>query len=351
MTLAPPAPPAAPPVSSGGAAGVRRTRHASKALPVALPVGVQTVALIVLAAVALRPLVAPRISSPAFDNGTTIFIAICIQALPYLVLGVLLSGAIAAYVSPALMARLLPRRDLLAVPVAGLAGAALPGCECGSIPVADRLITRGASPAAAMAFLLSAPAVNPVVLIATSVAFPGRPGMVAGRFVGGFATAVVTALLWQRLGGRGWLRPRTVPSSADAGGSRWQVLTDTALHDLLHAGGFLVIGAAAAAALQTLLPRSILTSVASSPVLAVLVMAGLAVVLAICSQADAFVAASFTQFSLTSRLVFLVVGPAVDLKLIALQVGTFGRTFAARFAPLTLAVAVGCGLLAGAVLL
>jgi uncharacterized protein len=47
----------------------------------------------------------------------------------------------------------------------------------------------------------------------------------------------------------------------------------------------------------------------------------------------------------------LVVGPAVDLKLIAMQSGVFGRRFAARFAPLTFAVAVGWALLVGRVVL
>jgi uncharacterized protein len=65
----------------------------------------------------------------------------------------------------------------------------------------------------------------------------------------------------------------------------------------------------------------------------VVALAGLAVVLAICSEADAFVAASLSQFSLTARLVFMVVGPVVDLKLVALQTGVFGRRFALRFAP------------------
>ena len=73
---------------------------------------------------------------------------------------------------------------------------------------------------------------------------------------------------------------------------------------------------------------------------AALALAGLAVAMAICSEADAFVAASLTQFSLSARLTFLVVGPMVDVKLIALQVGTFGRRFAMRFAPLTFAIAV-----------
>ncbi len=55
--------------------------------------------------------------------------------------------------------------------------------------------------------------------------------------------------------------------------------------------------------------------------------------LSICSEADAFVAASLSQFSLTSRLVFLVVGPMVDLKLISMQTGVFGRRFAAGSRP------------------
>ena len=73
--------------------------------------------------------------------------------------------------------------------------------------------------------------------------------------------------------------------------------------------------------------------------------------LAICSEADAFVAASLTGFSLTAKLAFLIVGPAVDVKLIALQAGTFGRSFAARFAPATFVVAVVVAAVVGELLL
>jgi uncharacterized membrane protein YraQ (UPF0718 family) len=86
-------------------------------------------------------------------------------------------------------------------------------------------------------------------------------------------------------------------------------------------------------------------------VLSVLALAALAVLLSICSEADAFVAASLSEFSLASRLTFLVVGPMVDLKLFAMQAGTFGRGFAIRFAPATLAVAVLASVLVGAVFL
>jgi uncharacterized membrane protein YraQ (UPF0718 family) len=46
-------------------------------------------------------------------------------------------------------------------------------------------------------------------------------------------------------------------------------------------------------------------------------------------------------------LAFLVVGPMVDVKLIALQVGTFGRRFTMRFAPLTFVTAVASAGLIG----
>jgi uncharacterized membrane protein YraQ (UPF0718 family) len=45
-----------------------------------------------------------------------------------------------------------PIRAATAVPAAGLAGVILPGCECGSVPIAGSLIRRGVTPAAARAF-------------------------------------------------------------------------------------------------------------------------------------------------------------------------------------------------------
>src|SRR4029078_4283323 len=111
------------------------------------------------------------------------------------------------------------------------------------------------------------------------------------------------------------------------------------------------MGGATAASLQTLVPRSVLNSVAGRGLISVLALAGLAVILAISSEADAFVAASLTQFSLTARLAFMVVGPMVDVKLVALQAGTFGRRFASFFAPLTFCVAVGSALVVGALVL
>jgi uncharacterized protein len=307
---------------------------------------------VLAAAIVARPLLVDALSVPVLQTAATVFVAVCVQALPFLVLGVLLSGAIAAFVSPVVLRRVLPARPMAAVPVAGAAGLVLPGCECASVPVARRLIGQGVPDAAALTFLLAAPAINPVVLVATAVAFPGEPRMVLARLAGSLATACLMGWLWQRVGRAEWIAARARRAIPQAtGGGRWAVLAETARHDLVAAGGFLVLGAAAAAVLSVLVPPSWTEALAGQLVLAVLVMAALAVVLALCSEADAFVAASLTMLPLLPRLVFLVVGPAVDVKLIALQAGTFGRAFAARFAPLTFVVAVLCAVGSGLVLL
>jgi uncharacterized protein len=312
--------------------------------------GIELLLLALLALAALSRFSGFSVASPAFETWGTFFVSLVTQALPFLVMGVVISGAVAAYLSPRLVARALPDNPVLAVTGATGAGLLLPGCECGSVPISGRLVSRGVPPGAALAFMLSAPAINPVVLLSTAVAFPGQPRVVAARFVASVVTALVVGLLWLRFGDTDALVERAQSRIRDSG-TALGTLVATVRHDFLHAGGYLVLGAGVAAALQVLVPRSVVETVASSGVAAVIAMATLAVVLSICSEADAFVAASLTQFSLTSRLVFMVVGPAVDLKLVALQAGIFGRGFALRFAPLALVVATGAVVLVGGWLL
>ncbi|WP_338900215.1 permease [Streptomyces sp. TG1A-60] len=294
----------------------------------------------------LGPVVALDLYTPAVSAWWTVFTAVVVQGVPFLLLGTLVSAAIGAFVPESVFTRLLPRNPALAVPVAGAAGVVLPGCECASVPVAGSLMRRGVAPAAALTFLLSAPAINPVVLIATSIAFPGNPAMVAARLVASLATAVVMGWLWVRFGKEELLRlPKR--RTAVRSGSSWATFGAGLQHDFLHAGGFLVVGAAAAATFDIAVPRSVLDVFTGSPWLSVLLLAVLAVVLCVCSEADAFVAASLSGFSPTARLTFMVVGPMVDLKLIALQTGTFGRAFAVRFSAATWVVAVVSSVLVG----
>ncbi|OSC58510.1 hypothetical protein B5181_30825 [Streptomyces sp. 4F] len=295
----------------------------------------------------LGPTLALDLYTPAVAAWWTVFTAVVVQGVPFLLLGTVVSAAIGAFVPERVFRRLLPRNQALAVPVAGAAGVVLPGCECASVPVAGSLMRRGVAPAAALAFLLSAPAINPVVLVATSIAFPGQPAMVGARLVASLAAAVVMGWLWARFGKDEWLRlprTRTAPEASSRG---WAGFVAGLRHDFLHAGGFLVVGAGAAAAFNIAVPRSVLDVFTDSAWLSVLLLAVLAVVLCVCSEADAFVAASLSGFSPTARLAFMVVGPMVDLKLIALQTGTFGRAFAVRFASVTWVVAVASSVLVG----
>ena len=316
----------------------------------ASPIGsLEILAALLVLLVAFRGPLAGLVTGARLQTWTTVFVSVLVQAAPFLVFGVLLSAVIAVLVPRSFWAKALPRHPVLAVPAAGLAGVVLPGCECGSVPIAGSLIRRGVTPAAALAFLLAAPAINPIVLTATVIAFPGRPEMAVARGVASLVVSIAMGWLWLRLGKAGWIRLPHRPDLDDV--SRARAFWAACRHDIMHAGGFLVLGAAAAATINVVVPGAWLLRLAGNPVVSVLALAALAVLLSICSEADAFVAASLSQFSLTSRLVFLVVGPMVDLKLISRQTGVFGRRFAVRFAPATLAAAILVGAGFGAVLL
>jgi uncharacterized protein len=309
---------------------------------------VEALAALLLLVVLIGHRLTALVAGARMQAWTTIFIAVMIQAVPFLVFGVVLSSIIAVFVPATFWARTLPSRPALAVPVASVAGIVLPGCECGSVPIAGSLVRRGVTPAAALAFLLAAPAINPIVLTATAIAFPRNPEMVVARGLASLAVAVAMGFLWLRIGRPDWIRLPHRPELQD--GSKVRAFSAAFRHDVMHAGGFLVMGAAAAATINVFVPQTWQHTVASRPVLSVLALATLAVLLSICSEADAFVAASLSQFSLTARLVFLTVGPMVDLKLVSMQTAVFGRRFAARFAPATLVTAIVVGAIAGTVL-
>jgi uncharacterized protein len=310
---------------------------------------VEVLALLLILLIIFRDPLASWISAPRLQTWTTVFVSVMVQAVPFLIFGVALSAVIAVYVPRSFWARALPNHPALAVPVASAAGVILPGCECGSVPIAASLVRRGVTPAAALAFLLAAPAINPIVLTATVVAFPNNPEMAVARGVASLIVAMLMGWWWLRIGRADWIR---LPHRPDLEGqSKARAFWAACRHDVVHAGGFLVLGAMAAATINVIVPEAWLQTLAKYPVLSVLALAILAVLLSICSEADAFVAASLSQFSLTSRLAFLVVGPMVDLKLISMQAGVFGRGFAARFAPTTFVVGVLVAAAVGAVLL
>ena len=294
--------------------------------------------LLVLAVVAARG--AGLAGNETLATFGVIFTSIVVEALPFILLGAAASAAIAVWVPARAFARVGRLPAPLQVPAAAVAGFAMPVCECGSVPVARRLMLRGLRPSAGIAFLLAAPILTPIVLAATWVAY-GAAGhaveMTAARAGLGLIVAMLAGWLIGR-GGDSVLRARAedvVEEHDHRGGSAGGFVEHLA-SDFVFMGRFVVLGAAVAALLQTVVPQDALSSVAGATVLGALALMALAVALSLCSEADAFVAVSFTAFPLGSQLAFLVVGPVVDAKLAVL----YGATFRRRFVLQVLAIAV-----------
>ena len=287
---------------------------------------------------------------PQAANFGIVFGSLLVEAIPFVLLGAVVSALIEVAVPARLFERAARLPEAVQLPASALAGLTFPVCECGSVPVARRLLARGLSPSAAIAFMLAAPVLNPVVVASTVVAYSGRPSfwpIVAGRVLLGMAVAMGVGWVIGRrsptelLTGRGAEQLATCGPTNVPRGRRTAAFFEHLVGDFVFMGRYLVLGAAIAAAVQTFVPQSALASLAGLPVVNLVAMMGLAFILSLCSESDAFVAASFVQFGVGAQLAFLVFGPMVDTKLSVLYSGTFGgllfRTVAVGVAALTLA--------------
>jgi uncharacterized protein len=306
------------------------------------------------AAMLVLGLAAVAVVARAFDGGGAaaaqnfllVFASLLIEALPFIVLGAAVSALIEVFVPARAFARLgrLPRG--VQMPLAGLGGFAFPVCECGSVPVARRLVMKGLSPAAAVTFMLAAPILNPVVLVSTAIAYRGRDllwPMVLGRAGLGLVVALAVGWIVARRRPGDLLRVNSGHDHAAPGEGRASAYFGQLAGDFAQLARYLIVGAAVAALIQTFVPQSVVGAVAGTPVVDIVAMMALAAVLSLCSESDAFVAASFVQFGFASQLAFLVAGPMIDAKLGVLYAGTFGRRFVR-----TVAAAVFAVTLAGA---
>lgn len=287
---------------------------------------------------------------------TIIFIAIVVEALPFIMLGAFVSGIVAVYVSDRSFARIARLPVGLQIPLSALGGFAFPVCECGSIPVARRLIARGIHPSAGLSFMVASPIFNPIVLAATWAAYAPRglgPQMVAGR--AGLGLVIAGAAGWalgtddgdgffDRIKSQGSSGSCCGDSACATGTSRPRALADHVAAEFFALGKYLVAGAALAAAIQAVIPQSLISGFARTPLIGSIVLMLVAFISSLCSQSDAFVAVSFSQFPVGSQLSFLVLGPTLDAKLAFLYGASFRKRFVVMFAavvvPLVLAGAL-----------
>jgi uncharacterized membrane protein YraQ (UPF0718 family) len=302
-----------------------------------------------------------------------LFQGLLIEALPFLLIGVVIA-ALARWFSPGgTWLRRLPGHPVLG-PLTGAAlGFALPACECGNVPVARRLLVGGAPVGTALGFLFAAPVLNPIVLASTWAAFPDQPWLLVARPVGAVLVALGLALLLrllpegqllradlleerhlnQPLASVSLLERRTgviglahQPAAPIASPARppWSEVLRHGSREFLSLALLLVAGCAIAALVQTLLPRQWLLAVGSAPTLSIVALMLLALVVSVCSSVDAFLALGFAAHVTPGAvLAFLLLGPVIDLKL----VGLLGLLFKPRGLLLTTAGACVLVLLIG----
>ncbi len=294
---------------------------------------------------------APVRGRPESQVFVIVLLAILLEAFPFILVGALVASAIEVLVTPEQVQRLIPRNPVLAVGMGALLGAVFPVCECGVIPVVRRLIRKGVPLPAAVSYMLAAPIVNPVVIVATIIAFRGGTGSILVpvlRVVLGVSIAIVVGLLVGRMARQEELlteaaRPQVVPgagadppaeTAASSAGvwapvESWRgkvgAIMTHASSEFVDVARYLVFGSLLAASMQTFVPRQVLLSLGGNLTASVMVMMGLAFVLSLCSEADAFVARSFVQFGTAAKLGFLVLGPMLDIKLIMMYLGVFRR--------------------------
>ena len=303
------------------AAAPRRTRALT-----ALGIGV--VLVIALFAVdRFAPSLFPKALGTRAQDGLTLAASVLIEAMPFVMLGVLLAVVVQVWLPAGTLERILPRNPTARRVALSCLGILIPVCECGNVPFARGLLARGISPADTLTFLVAAPIVNPIVIITTHAAFGWSDGILIARILGGFAVANLIGWLYARHPDPQSVLTESFRLTCEAAPiqrPRWQQTLAQIIIELRAVMPALIIGSALAGAVQVLIPRSALVAIGSNPVLSIVAMILLAVTIAICSNVDAFFALSLASaFSPGSIVAFLLVGPVVDVKMLALMRTTF----------------------------
>ena len=289
------------------------------------------------------------------------FSSVLWEAMPFIVLGAIVAGFLEEYLPQEAITKFLPKAVVPSVMIGALIGLIFPMCECGIVVVMRRLLRKGLPLSCCIAYMLAGPIINPVVIFSTAVAFiPHGIGLeVVGLRIGlGFLVAVITGLVVQGQ----WVKhgaslltavatpppakrppielPMTVDAAERAGLSpdaipgrpvprrpfmhRLGNISATALHDFVDITVFLILGAVLAAIVKQYISSEQIEQLSrSEPFLAIPVMMLMAVLMCLCSEADAFVAASFTKMHISAKTAFLVLGPMFDLKLLLMYTRVF----------------------------
>lgn len=285
-----------------------------------------------------------QISSGPANTIINIFLGIMLQAIPFLLLGVLISSLIQVLIPRRAIERYFPKSLVGGMVAAILAGFCLPVCDCASIPIFHGLVKKGVPMPAAIAFMTATPVINPVVMLSTYHAFNGDWFIVLSRVALGIVSAVLIGL---------WFALRPAKATVVRGGSFGGMMCSCGCYgepesitkpseklmlvlrhsqaEFFNVSKYLTIGAFLAALFQIAAGSVFSVQGNSDFALSLGIMMLLAFVLSLCSSSDAMVARGFaSQFPMGALMGFLVFGPMMDIKNVLLLSGGFQKRFVAR---------------------
>ncbi|MGA2142997.1 MAG: permease [Brevinematales bacterium] len=267
-----------------------------------------------------------------FDMFAINTVAVILDALPFLLAGSIIGTLIEIFLPEKLFRHKIFTRGAPGFIIALLLGMLFPTCECGVIPIARKFAKKGLPQHLAVVYMLAAPVINPIVIISTFIAFRFSILMVAGRMAVSAAAAVAIGLalsgtkdIFRTTGVEDHDHDCFCGTDEIPAGERLPFLVKHSAGEFLEMSKYLIAGAILASAFRIFAPKSVSIFFEQNIALSVLFMMALAVMLSICSGADAFVASSFMKFSPFAQLAFVTIGPVLGLKSIIMYSGTLKR--------------------------
>ena len=268
-----------------------------------------------------------------------VFISMVLEALPFILIGAIVSSVIQMYISEDIVKRILPKSRILSIIIAACMGIVIPICECAIVPIARSLIKKGIPIAVAVVFMLTVPIVNPVVIASTFYAFADIK-VVLIRVLGGIICAIAIGLLIELLTSK---KSQVVNSTGeyenicDCGcesidyfynKSKLRLCLEHANKEFSNILRYYIFGSFLSSLFVVIVKEEFLQNFSKGSILPIFIMMLLAFLLSLCSEADAFIARGFLDyFGVPAISAFLIFGPMLDLKNAIIMFSYFKKSF------------------------